>query len=224
MLGMLGVGAAGVALGSHVSDAISRVMAPIEERDPTGLSSLLPAAGGFRYYSISGSEPMRTPQDYRLNVDGLVERPRTYTYSDLQAMPRTRLVRDFQCVTGWRVPSVPWSGVMLARLLDDVGVAPSARALAFTSFDGADSESLTIDQARRPDVIVALSMHDRPLSRAHGGPARLYVAPMYGYKSLKWLSGIRLTGDVVPGYWEHNGYDVDAWVGKSNGRGDEPTS
>ncbi len=113
---------------------------------------------------------------------------------------------------------------MLARLLDDVGVAPSARALAFTSFDGADSESLTIDQARRPDVIVALSMHDRPLSRAHGGPARLYVAPMYGYKSLKWLSGIRLTGDVVPGYWEHNGYDVDAWVGKSNGRGDEPTS
>jgi DMSO/TMAO reductase YedYZ molybdopterin-dependent catalytic subunit len=224
VLGMLALGAAGVTLGSHASNAISRLMAPVEERDPTGLSNLLPAAGGFRYYSISGSEPMRTPQDYRLTVGGLVQRPRTYTYADLQAMPSTRLMRDFQCVTGWRVPSVPWSGVALSHLLDDVGVASSARALAFTSFDGADTESLTLDQARRPDVIVALGMYDKPVSRAHGGPVRLYVAPMYGYKSLKWLSGITLTSEVVPGYWEHNGYDVDAWVGKSNGRSDAPTS
>ena len=139
-------------------------------------------------------------------------------------MPHTRLVRDFQCVTGWRVPSVPWSGVRLADLLDAAGVAPAARALTFTSFDGADTESLTLDQARRPDVIVALGMYDQPLTRAHGGPARLYVAPMYGYKSLKWLSGITVTDQVEPGFWEHNGYDVDAWVGKSNGRGDDPTS
>jgi DMSO/TMAO reductase YedYZ molybdopterin-dependent catalytic subunit len=53
---------------------------------------------------------------------------------------------------------------------------------------------------------------------------RLYVAPMYGYKSCKWLGGIELTSDVQPGYWENEGYDVDAWVGKSNGRDDAPTS
>jgi DMSO/TMAO reductase YedYZ molybdopterin-dependent catalytic subunit len=224
VLGMLGLGAVGVTFGSRVSNAISSFMAPVEERDPTGLTSLLPAAGGFRYYSITGGEPERTPQNYRLTVSGLVDRPVTFTYSDLRAMPQTRLVRDFQCVTGWRVPSVPWSGVRLAHLLGEVGVAPSARALAFASFDGADTESLTLDQARRPDVLVALDIYDRPLSRAHGGPARLYVAPMYGYKSIKWLSGITLTRDVVPGFWEHNGYDVDGWVGRSNGRDDEPTS
>jgi DMSO/TMAO reductase YedYZ molybdopterin-dependent catalytic subunit len=224
VLGMLGLGAAGVAFGSHASDAISNLMAPVEEHDPTGLTSLVPAAGGFRYYSISGSEPKRTPEEYRLTVSGLVDRSATYTYADLRAMPQTRLVRDFQCVTGWRVPSVPWSGVRLSHLLDEAGVAQSARALALASFDGADTESLTLDQARRPDVLVALDMYNRPLTRAHGGPVRLYVAPMYGYKSLKWLSGITLTPDVVPGFWERNGYDVDGWVGRSNGRGDEPTS
>jgi DMSO/TMAO reductase YedYZ molybdopterin-dependent catalytic subunit len=224
VLAMLGLGGLGVAFGGRAANAIAALMAPVEERDPTGLTGLIPAAGGFRYYSISGGEPLRTPADYRLTVTGLVDRPSIYTYADLVSMPRTRLVRDFQCVTGWRVPSVSWTGVRLSDLLDSVGVAPAARALTFTSFDGADTESLTLDQARRPDVIVALGMYDKPLTRAHGGPVRLYAAPMYGYKSLKWLSGIALTDQVVPGFWERNGYDVDAWVGKSNGRGDAPTS
>lgn len=53
--------------------------------------------------------------------------------------------------------------------------------------------ALTLEQARRPDVLVALQMLGAPVTHDHGGPARLYVAPMYGYKSLKWLSGIELT-------------------------------
>ena len=47
---------------------------------------------------------------------------------------------------------------------------------------------------------------------------------MYGYKSLKWLSGIEVTATQVPGYWEGRGYDVDGTVGASNGRGDRPTA
>jgi DMSO/TMAO reductase YedYZ molybdopterin-dependent catalytic subunit len=50
------------------------------------------------------------------------------------------------------------------------------------------------------------------------------VAPMYGYKSLKWLDRIEVVDELSPGYWEVRGYDIDAWVGSSNGRqGDEPT-
>jgi len=94
----------------------------------------------------------------------------------------------------------------------------------FTSFDHTDTESLTLEQARRADVLVALRMLDAPVTHDHGGPVRLYVAPMYGYKSLKWLSGIELTREVVPGYWEHRGYSVDGWVGGSNGRRDAPTA
>jgi DMSO/TMAO reductase YedYZ molybdopterin-dependent catalytic subunit len=96
--------------------------------------------------------------------------------------------------------------------------------LRFTSFDGLYTESLTLEQARRDDVIVAYQMEGDDISRAHGGPVRLYVAPMYGYKSIKWLDGIDATEDVEPGYWEQLGYDVDAWVGRSNGRDDDPTS
>jgi DMSO/TMAO reductase YedYZ molybdopterin-dependent catalytic subunit len=87
----------------------------------------------------------------------------------------------------------------------------------FTSFDGEYTESLTLEQARRRDVIVATSMLGGPVSHDHGGPVRMYVAPMYGYKSTKWLGGIELVDKVRPGYWETRGYDVDGWVGHSNG-------
>jgi DMSO/TMAO reductase YedYZ molybdopterin-dependent catalytic subunit len=138
-------------------------------------------------------------------------------------MPPTNLTRDFQCVTGWRVHDVPWTGVRLGDVLDRAGVQRDARAVRFRSFDGTYTESLTLDQARRPDVIVAYRFEGKDLSRIHGGPVRLYVAPMYGYKSLKWLDTIELTREVVPGYWENYGYDVDGWVGRSNHRSDSPT-
>ena len=96
--------------------------------------------------------------------------------------------------------------------------------MQFTSFDGVYTESLTLEQARRDDVIVAYELEgDEPISRPHGGPVRLYVAPMYGYKSFKWLDGIDVVRRRAPGYWEQLGYDVDAWVGESNGRDDAPT-
>ncbi|BBJ44933.1 hypothetical protein SSPO_076510 [Streptomyces antimycoticus] len=112
----------------------------------------------------------------------------------------------------------------LSTLLDAAGVRSQAKAVRFTCFDGAYSESLTLDQARRADVLVALKLRDKPLGHSHGGPVRLYVAPMYFYKSAKWLSGITVTDEVRPGYWEDRGYDVDAWVGRSNGRDDDPTA
>ncbi|HEV7534783.1 MAG TPA: molybdopterin-dependent oxidoreductase, partial [Acidimicrobiia bacterium] len=95
-------------------------------------------------------------------------------------------------------------------------------AVRFESFDGAYTETLTLAQARRADVIVAYELDGKPISSAHGGPVRLYVAPMYGYKSLKWLERITLVASASPGYWERQGYDVDAWIGRSNDRSDEP--
>ncbi|WP_246234377.1 molybdopterin-dependent oxidoreductase [Streptomyces boluensis] len=217
---MLGLGAAGVA----AAPLLQRGVDAVASRDPTGLTDVLPAGGAFRYYSVVASVPHKSPHDYRLRVDGLVERPATYSLADLRAEPQTRLVRDVQCVTGWRVPDTPFEGVRLSRLLDAAGVRPEAGAVRFTCFDGAYSESLTLEQARRDDVLVALRMQDKPLGHAHGGPVRLYVAPMYFYKSAKWLSGITVTADVQPGYWEQEGYDVDAWVGRSNSRDDAPTT
>ncbi|GAB1334730.1 hypothetical protein ACE1SV_13200 [Streptomyces sp. E-15] len=222
-LGTLALGALGVAAAPTLQRGLEGFLGGVADRDPTGLTGLLPNGGGFRYYSVASSVPHRTAADYRLTIDGLVDRPRGYTLADLRALPQTRLVRDVQCVTGWRVPGTPFEGVRLSALLDAAGVHRSARALRFTCFDGTYTESLTLDQARRPDVLVALRMRDEDIGHDHGGPVRLYVAPMYFYKSAKWLSGITVTDRVRPGYWENLGYDVDAWVGRSNGRTDEPT-
>jgi DMSO/TMAO reductase YedYZ molybdopterin-dependent catalytic subunit len=225
VLGMLGLGAVGVFFGKQLENIQSDILDPVVRNDPTGLSNLLPAVDRFRFYNVAPSEPTRTIADYQLTVGGLVDRPMTLSYADLQALPQTDLIKDFQCVTGWRVPQVHWSGVALPDLLDHVGVQSSAKSLQFTSFDGVYTESLTVAQAQRRDIIVALSMLGAPVTRDHGGPVRLYVAPMYGYKSCKWLGGITLANHVTPGYWEDEGYDVDAWVGKSNGRDDDaPTS
>ena len=224
LLGTLGLGALGVVSAPVLQKGMDGFLGAVSGKDPTGLTGLLPNGGGFRYYSVTASVPNRNAQNYRLTVDGLVDRPATYTLADLRAMPQTRLVKDVQCVTGWRVPGTPFEGVRLSRLLDAAGVRAKAGAVRFTCFDGAYTESLTLDQARRADVLVALRMQDKNLGHSHGGPVRLYVAPMYFYKSAKWLSGITVTEDVQPGYWENRGYDIDAWVGNSNGRDDEPTS
>jgi len=221
-LGMLGLGAAGVVWGSGVANAFNRLIAPLAAVDRTGLTSLLPAAGRFRIYSVVGFLPQRSAAAYRLRVTGLVERPLELSLADLRAMAPTRLVKDFQCVTGWRVPDVPWTGVLLSDLLAAAGVKAEAGAIAFKSFDNSYTESLTLDQARRADVIVAYEMEGKPVSRVHGGPVRLYVAPMYGYKSCKWLEEIEAAVNVRPGYWEQRGYDVDAFIGQSNGRDDSP--
>ena len=202
VLGMVGLGVVGIGVGRQLSEGLSNTVASVAP----GLASVIPATGGFRIYTVSG----------------LVDRELTLTFDDIAALPQTGITADFQCVTGWRVNDVPWSGVLLSDLLRESGVKESARALRFLSFDGVYTESLTLDQAMQPDVLVATSMWGKPITREHGGPVRLYVVPMYGYKSLKWLSGIELGATVVPGYWEQLGYDVDAWVGESNGRSDDP--
>ena len=221
-LGLLGLGALGVAGGATVQRWLERTIGPVVARDPTGFLSLLPI-GRFRIYTVTGSLPDRSRAEYRLAVRGLIDRDLQLDFADLVAMEPTHITRDFQCVTGWRVPDVAWTGVRLRDLLDRAGVDARATAVRFVSFDGAYSESLTLEQARRDDVLVAYELEGEPISRAHGGPARLYVAPMYGYKSCKWLEAIELTEKVEPGYWEQRGYDVDGWVGRSNGRDDEAT-
>lgn len=222
-LAMVGATAAGVLFGARAQSGLERVLRPLTARDGTGLSSFLPTAGRFRIYSVAGFLPERSREEYRLDVDGLVDAPQALTYDDLLGLPRTAITADFQCVTGWRVADVAWEGVRLADVLDVAGVQDGATHLRFTSFDRIYTESLTLEQARRSDVLVAYAMlDDEPISDAHGGPVRLYVAPMYGYKSLKWLGEIEVVDRIEPGYWERRGYDVDAWIGRSNGRDDDP--
>jgi DMSO/TMAO reductase YedYZ molybdopterin-dependent catalytic subunit len=228
LLGMLGLGAAGVLWGAQAQSALERLLRPVTLNDSTGLTSFLPTSGRFRIYSVTGTLPAMRAEDYRLSVEGHVEHADVLDIDDLQErLPQSGLTRDFQCVTGWRVADVPWKGVALPTILDRAGVREGATHVRFWSFDGTYTETLTLEQAMRDDVLVAHHMQGKPVTREHGGPVRLYVAPMYGYKSLKWLHRIEvvtaLDEPTDPGYWERRGYDTDAWVGASNGLRDDPT-
>jgi DMSO/TMAO reductase YedYZ molybdopterin-dependent catalytic subunit len=205
---VLGLGALGTLFGSNVQAGISSLLNSVHAGS---IASVLPGGGQFTIYTITAGYPA-APANYRLRVDGLVRKPLALTVSELQALPATRLTRDFQCVTGWVVDNVHWVGVRLVDLAQHAGVDPAAAAFKLTSFDGAYTESLTLEQAHQTGALVAYSMLGAPVTREHGGPVRLYVPDMFGYKSIKWLSGIELVEHAEPGYWEQNGYPVNAWI------------
>jgi DMSO/TMAO reductase YedYZ molybdopterin-dependent catalytic subunit len=212
VLALAALGGVGILGGNRVQNGLTQLLGPIEARDPTGLVAMLPLGAAFRFYSVTGSVPRPTAASYRLTVSGLVRRRASYTLRDLQKMSQSRLVEDFQCVTGWRVLEVPWSGVELSSLLDHAEPTADATAVRFRSFDGTYTESLTLEEARQPGVLVALQLLGGPVTHDHGGPVRMYVSSNYGYKSTKWLSGIEVTHGQVPGYWETRGYDIDGRI------------
>ena len=212
VLGLLGLGVAGVVGGASFSRRLSEWLAPVQLRDPTGLLATLPLGPVFRFYSVTGPVEPRDEKSYRLQVDGLVAQPATYRLDDLRALPQTSFTSDFHCVTGWVVPERALGRRTALELLDRARPSASAHAVRFHSFDGTYTESLTLDDARLSDVIVALRCSAVPSATTTAGRCGCTSTPMYGYKSAKWLSGIELTEDEVPGYWEHRGYDIDGTI------------
>jgi DMSO/TMAO reductase YedYZ molybdopterin-dependent catalytic subunit len=181
---------------------------------PTGMgASATQVEGDFVTYSAAGHIPQVARADYRLTVDGAVTAPYTLTYDELTALPRVEVVRNFQCVTGWVVPSVRWTGVRLADLVARAGPRPGNDVVEFSSADGVYTDTLAGSQIDLADVLLAYAIDGAPLQAERGGPVRLVVPEMYGYKSVKWVTRIRVTSRVDPGYWEVRGYAVDAWIG-----------
>ena len=208
-LGVVGAGVAGL---FFARDAVGLIGKAVPDR----VASLVPSSG-WRIYTIGSSMPRIPPAEYRLRIEGHVETPVTLTLADLRALPGAEQVSDFKCVTGWRVTNVLWGGVRFADVLDQAKPLAGWRSLRFISDEVPYDDSLTAEQALLDDVMLAIDMDGKPLSRPHGAPARVVMPQMYGYKSVKWVTRIEVRTDVLPGYWEQHGYDADAWIGRSNG-------
>jgi hypothetical protein len=172
----------------------------------------LPGLDRFRIYNVAGRTPRLEP--YRLRVRAAGGREQDFDLAALRRLPRAEITADFHCVTGWSVDSVAWAG---ARIRDVISAAVGderAGWVHFHSADGVYSDSLPWHVAVRDDVAVVWTMEGDPLPRRHGGPARLLAAPLYGYKSVKWLDRIELSDQELVGYWEQRGYAGDAFVDK----------
>jgi sulfane dehydrogenase subunit SoxC len=149
---------------------------------------------------------------WRLRVDGLVERPFELDYDALTSLPATEVTAVLECfgnpvepeVATRRVGNVVWRGVRLAHLLERAGVRPEARyvcpeGLDFGSFANVHSDryvkDLPLARALEPDVLVAWAMNGEPLTAEHGFPARVFVPGYFGTNAVKWLSRLTLAAE-----------------------------
>jgi DMSO/TMAO reductase YedYZ molybdopterin-dependent catalytic subunit len=153
---------------------------------------------------LSAGPTPRTPlEQWTFGVRGLITRPRSWTWQEFMALPRSTITVDIHCVTKWTKLDTHWSGVSLDVLLD--GRDPGAHFITAWC-DGGYTTNLPIEDVTGGKAWVAFEFEGAPLHPEHGGPARLLVPHLYFWKSAKWVRGIELRADDEPGFWENYGY------------------
>ena len=145
-------------------------------------------------------------------MSGLVDKPQSFGWDDFLKLPRVVQVSDFHCVEGWSVYRITYEGVKLSDLFERVGVSPQAKYVKFLSAEKIYTDSLSLEQARLPDVMAAVLLDGKAIPSDLGGPLRLLMPQMFAYKAVKWLTGMEFIDSPHKGYWEVRGYPVDAWI------------
>jgi DMSO/TMAO reductase YedYZ molybdopterin-dependent catalytic subunit len=130
-------------------------------------------------------------KDWRLTVDGLVDRPAAFSLAELKSYPSRTQITHQACEEGWSFIA-EWTGVLLSDVLTLVGVRPQAKYVAFFPFDES-WDSLDMADALHPQTLLAYRMNGEDLPTPHGAPVRLRVTRQLGYKSVKYLSHITVT-------------------------------
>jgi DMSO/TMAO reductase YedYZ molybdopterin-dependent catalytic subunit len=150
---------------------------------------------------------------WTFTVDGLVERPTTWTWDEIHALPGDEFAGDIHCVTTWSKLGVRFGGVSIDTLLAAAGPRPEAAFVMARSHTGYTT-NLALADVTGGRAFLVWDYEDGPLPREHGGPARLLVPHLYFWKSAKWASGLELAAEDQPGFWERNGYHDrgDPWL------------
>jgi DMSO/TMAO reductase YedYZ molybdopterin-dependent catalytic subunit len=126
--------------------------------------------------------------EWRLEVDGLVARPSSFSLAELKRLPSRSHITHQACEEGWSFIA-EWTGVPLSEVLARVGISTRARYIVFYPFD-TFWDSLDLADAWHPQTLLAYGMNGRELPTGHGAPVRLRVTRQLGYKSIKFLSRI----------------------------------
>ncbi len=217
-------------MGEGLTRRAQRVLIPRDALAPTysraeispdfrANGSVDPAASDYKALKAGGFA------DYRLVVDGLVERPLSLSLAEIRARPSQSQITKHDCVEGWTSIG-EWTGVRLETLLDEAGLKPEARYIVFHCFDALDQredgeryyESIDLVDARHPQTILAWAMNGETLPVPHGAPLRLRVERQLGYKHAKYIRRIEVVetfadiGGGKGGYWEDRGYEWYAGI------------
>ena len=161
---------------------------------------------------------------YKLVVDGLVAKPRSFSLAELRALPSRTQITRHDCVEGWSAIG-KWQGAKLAAILDLVRPKPEARFVVFHCADPMEDdgtspyyESIDMDDAYHVQTLLAYALNDKPLPVANGAPLRLRVERQLGYKHAKYVMRLELVESFAHiaggkgGYWEDQGYQWYAGI------------
>jgi DMSO/TMAO reductase YedYZ molybdopterin-dependent catalytic subunit len=181
--------------------------------------------------------PTINAANWRLRVEGAVERPLELSLEDVRKLPSHTQAATLECAGNGRVFLVPrakgtawqlgavsnaeWTGVPLAAVLDKAGVKSSAVEVILEGADtGAVNDdpktpgvisyarSLPLAKARSPEVLLAHKMNGADLTASHGFPLRAVVGGWFGMASVKWLTKVIVTDRPFQGYWQTMDYTV----------------
>jgi DMSO/TMAO reductase YedYZ molybdopterin-dependent catalytic subunit len=165
----------------------------------------------------AGGDPIIHPQDWRLVVDGEVERPFQIDYQTLRKLPPVEVTKTLECISNFTskpelapfgselISTARWKGAKVSDILQLVGgVKAGADWLAVLGADEFTS-ALPMDVALDPETLLVYEMNGEVLPREHGYPARMLVPGRYGMKNAKWVAGLRpLRREFVDWYGQRN--------------------
>jgi DMSO/TMAO reductase YedYZ molybdopterin-dependent catalytic subunit len=157
-----------------------------------------------------GYHPTVDLKNWRLRIDGEVENPVILTWDDFMSLPQTDDVSDFHCVTTWSKLDMPWRGVSLMDLAALVMPKATATHILCHGYD-TYTTNLAIEEALKPDVLLAHTVYGEPLVKEHGGPVRMITPQLYAWKGSKWIKRIEFLDKNVKGFWEERGYSNTAY-------------
>jgi DMSO/TMAO reductase YedYZ molybdopterin-dependent catalytic subunit len=168
---------------------------------------------------------------WRLRIGGNVERPLELSLDELRRLEPVSVVAVNQCSGNSRglfKPPIPgaqwfnggmgnarWTGVRLRDLLARAGLKAGAVEIAFAGMDRGGPpgvpdfvKSLKVDEARRPEILLAYEMNGEPLPLLNGFPLRLVVPGWYATYWLKALESITALSKPFDGFWMAKAYRI----------------
>ncbi|OLO29999.1 sulfite oxidase-like oxidoreductase [Streptomyces sp. MNU77] len=151
----------------------------------------------------AGPTPQVRTEDWSFTVtaeDGRISR---WGWDTMMALPQEDVTVDIHCVTRWSKFDTAWRGVSLDTFLADV---ETAAEFAVAHSDGGYTTNLPLADLQEGRAWLVHTYDGFRLSPEHGGPVRLLVPHLYFWKSAKWVTGLTLTTEDEPGFWESVGY------------------
>jgi DMSO/TMAO reductase YedYZ molybdopterin-dependent catalytic subunit len=133
--------------------------------------------------------------DWRLSVDGMVDRPASFSLAQLKSYPSRGQITELSCEEGWTYIA-EWIGVPLSHVLDLVGTQPQARYVVYFSIEPDWWESIDMADAMHPQTFLTYGMNGDDLPVGNGGPLRLRLPRQLGYKSVKFITHLTVTDSL----------------------------